>query len=28
MIDDPREAYVMKVYEMYPTEYDDGDEDA
>ena len=23
MIDDPREAYAMAVYEEYPTEYDD-----
>lgn len=26
MIDDPREAYVMRVYEEYPTEYDDDEE--
>jgi hypothetical protein len=27
MIDDPREAYVMRVYEEYPTEYDDPEEE-
>jgi hypothetical protein len=25
--DDPREAYVMSVYEETPTEYDDGDDE-
>lgn len=25
MIDDPREAHAMRVYEEYPTEYDDED---
>jgi hypothetical protein len=27
MIDDPREAFFMKQYEEYPTEYEDEDED-